>query len=83
MRLCAFKVHVSPSFANFSEALFIADSDRRAREQVRQRAPTQQRLAGKGKAPKEENLRGAYWHPRSTKGQQAIRGASSPDAVVK
>lgn len=48
-------VHINDNFAKFSEALFVAD--RHAREEVRQRALMQQKLAEKEKAQKEENLR--------------------------
>jgi SNW domain-containing protein 1 len=48
-------VAISDKFAQFSEALFMAD--RHAREEVRQRAQMQQRLAEKEKAEKEDNLR--------------------------
>ncbi|KAI1490371.1 SKIP/SNW domain-containing protein [Biscogniauxia mediterranea] len=48
-------VAINDKFAQFSEALFMAD--RHAREEVRQRALMQQRLAEKEKAQKEENLR--------------------------
>ncbi|KAI0076472.1 pre-mRNA-processing protein 45 [Panus rudis PR-1116 ss-1] len=48
-------VHINDNFAKFSEALFIAD--RHAREEVRQRALMQQKLAEKEKAQKEETLR--------------------------
>jgi len=48
-------VHINDNFAKFSEALFIAD--RHAREEVRQRALMQQKIAQKEKATKEENLR--------------------------
>ncbi|KAH7923548.1 hypothetical protein BV22DRAFT_1106026 [Leucogyrophana mollusca] len=48
-------VHINDNFARFSEALFVAD--RHAREEVRQRALMQQKLAQKEKASKEENLR--------------------------
>ncbi|KAK7967383.1 FAD binding domain-containing protein [Apiospora aurea] len=46
---------INDKFASFSEALFMAD--RHAREEVKQRAVMQQRLAEKEKAQKEENLR--------------------------
>ena len=49
------QVHINDNFAKFSEALFVAD--RHAREEVRQRALMQQKLAEKEKAQKEENLR--------------------------
>ncbi|GKT84963.1 pre-mRNA-processing protein 45 [Colletotrichum tofieldiae] len=48
-------VAINDKFAQFSEALYVAD--RHAREEVRQRAAMQQRLAEKEKAQKEENLR--------------------------
>ncbi|KKA25985.1 hypothetical protein TD95_002160 [Thielaviopsis punctulata] len=46
---------INDKFAQLSEALFMAD--RHAREEVRQRAAMQQRLAEKEKEQKEENLR--------------------------
>jgi SNW domain-containing protein 1 len=49
------QVHINDNFAKFSEALYIAD--RHSREDVRQRALMQQKLAQKEKAAKEENLR--------------------------
>ncbi|KAL1876595.1 hypothetical protein VTK73DRAFT_9259 [Phialemonium thermophilum] len=48
-------VVINDKFAQFSEALFMAD--RHAREEVRQRAAMQQRLAEKERAKKEEHLR--------------------------
>lgn len=48
-------VTINDKFAQFAEALFSAD--RHAREEVKQRALMQQRLAEKEKAQKEENLR--------------------------
>ena len=48
-------VHINDGFAQFSEALTLAD--RHAREEVRQRAAMQQKLAAKEKAAKEEHLR--------------------------
>ena len=48
-------VTINDKFATFSEALFMAD--RHAREEVKQRALMQQRLAEKEKAAKEEHLR--------------------------
>ncbi|KAF9013960.1 pre-mRNA-processing protein 45 [Cyathus striatus] len=48
-------IHINDNFAKFSEALFVAD--RHAREEVRQRALMQQKLAQKEKEAKEENLR--------------------------
>lgn len=48
-------VTINDKFAQFAEALFTAD--RHAREEVKQRAQMQQRLAEKEKAQKEEHLR--------------------------
>lgn len=48
-------VTINDKFAQFSEALFTAD--RHAREEVKQRALMQQKLAEKEKAAKEEHLR--------------------------
>jgi len=48
-------VTINDKFAQFAEALFTAD--RHAREEVRQRAMMQQKLAEKEKAAKEEHLR--------------------------
>jgi SNW domain-containing protein 1 len=48
-------VTINDKFAQFAEALFTAD--RHAREEVKQRALMQQRLAEKEKAQKEEHLR--------------------------
>lgn len=48
-------ITINDKFAQFSEALFAAD--RHAREEVKQRAVMQQRLAEKEKLQKEENLR--------------------------
>ncbi len=48
-------VHINDGFAHFSEALNLAD--RHAREEVRQRAQMQAKLAAKEKAAKEEHLR--------------------------
>ncbi|KZO90510.1 hypothetical protein CALVIDRAFT_569017 [Calocera viscosa TUFC12733] len=48
-------IHINDNFAKLSEALYVAD--RHAREEVRQRALMQQKLAQKEKESKEENLR--------------------------
>ncbi|GAA6016768.1 hypothetical protein JCM8202_004422 [Rhodotorula sphaerocarpa] len=48
-------VQINDRFAQFSEALYVAD--RHAREEVRQRALMQQKIAQKEKEAKEENLR--------------------------
>ncbi|KAK4700448.1 SNW domain-containing protein 1, partial [Phenoliferia sp. Uapishka_3] len=49
------QVLINDRFAQFSEALYVAD--RHAREEVRQRSLMQQRIAQKEKESKEENLR--------------------------
>lgn len=48
-------IHINDRFAQFSESLYVAD--RHAREEVRQRAQLQQRIAEKQKEDKEEHLR--------------------------
>lgn len=50
-----FQIHINDRFAQFSEALYVAD--RHAREEVRQRSLMQQKIAQKEKEAKEENLR--------------------------
>ncbi|KAL2114586.1 hypothetical protein VUR80DRAFT_4569 [Thermomyces stellatus] len=64
------EVAINDKFAQFSEALFMAD--RHAREEVRQRAIMQQRLAEKEKAQKEENLRALAAKAR----EEGARGGS-------
>lgn len=73
-------VTINDKFASFAEALFTAD--RHAREEVKQRALAQQRLAEKEKAQKDEHLRmlaqkareeranagGGRWRSRSRSG---------------
>lgn len=49
------QVLINDRFAQFSEALYVAD--RHAREEVRQRSLMQQKIAQKEKESKEENLR--------------------------
>ncbi|KAL5614182.1 hypothetical protein BROUX41_000020 [Berkeleyomyces rouxiae] len=62
---------INDKFARLSEALFMAD--RHAREEVRQRASMQQRLAEKEKEQKEEHLRELAAKAR----EDAIAAASS------
>ncbi|KAI1390910.1 SKIP/SNW domain-containing protein [Hypoxylon trugodes] len=64
-------VAINDKFAQFSEALFMAD--RHAREEVRQRALMQQRLAEKEKAQKEENLRMLAQKAREERGGPSKR----------
>jgi SNW domain-containing protein 1 len=68
-------VAINDKFAQFSEALFMAD--RHAREEVRQRAVMQQRLAEKEKAQKEENLRMLAQKAREDRATAARRRDSS------
>ncbi|TLS30567.1 hypothetical protein PpBr36_02383 [Pyricularia pennisetigena] len=79
-------VTINDKFAQLSESLYVAD--RHAREEVKQRALMQQRLAEKEKAQKEENLRqlaqkareeraGAGSRRRSRSGSRSSRSYSS------
>ena len=70
-------VEINDKFAQFSEALFMAD--RHAREEVRQRAAMQQRLAEKEKAKKEEHLRMLAQQAREERagGRRRSRSGSS------
>lgn len=70
-------VHINDNFAKFSEALFIAD--RHAREEVRQRALMQQKLAQKEKANKEEHLRMLAQRAREERGGLAVSSKPSVD----
>jgi SNW domain-containing protein 1 len=58
-------VQINDKFAQFSEALFMAD--RHAREEVRQRAMMQQRLAEKERQQKEDHLRQLAQQARAEK----------------
>ncbi len=71
-------MHINDNFAKFSEALFVAD--RHAREEVRQRALMQQKLAEKEKAQKEENLRLLAQRAREERAGIAPRAESKPVA---
>lgn len=66
-------VHINDGFAQFSEALNLAD--RHAREEVRQRSMMQQKLAAKEKAAKEDHLRQLAQRAREERS-----GISAPDA---
>ncbi|KAI9749385.1 MAG: mRNA splicing protein [Candelina submexicana] len=79
-------VTINDKFAQFAEALFTAD--RHAREEVKQRAMMQQKLAEKEKAQKEEHLRmlaqkareertGAGGR-RQSRGRRSSSGSRSP-----
>ncbi|KAK0720022.1 SKIP/SNW domain-containing protein [Lasiosphaeris hirsuta] len=67
-------VQINDKFAQFSEALFMAD--RHAREEVRQRAMMQQRLAEKEKAQKEDHLRQLAQQARAERAGGARRSQS-------
>ncbi len=66
-------VTINDKFASFSEALFMAD--RHAREEVRQRALMQQRLAEKEKSQKEEHLRTLAQQARAERSKTGRRGS--------
>lgn len=66
-------VTINDKFAQFSEALFTAD--RHAREEVKQRAMMQQKLAEKEKAAKEEHIR-----ELAQKAREAALGRTKPRA---
>lgn len=68
-------VQINDKFAQFSEALFMAD--RHAREEVKQRALMQQRLAEKEKQQKEENLRMLAQQAREEKAGHGRRRSRS------
>lgn len=67
-------VTINDKFAQFSEALFMAD--RHAREEVRQRAQMQQRLAEKEKLQKEEHLRELAQQARAERADAAAATSS-------
>ncbi|KAG8217691.1 pre-mRNA-processing protein 45 [Butyriboletus roseoflavus] len=71
-------VSINDNFAKFSEALFVAD--RHAREEVRQRALMQQKLAQKQKEAKEENLRLLAQRAREERSGTVPSGPSRPTA---
>lgn len=70
-------VHINDNFAKLSESLFVAD--RLAREEVRQRALMQQKIAEKEKASKEENLRLLAQRAR----EERSGAASSAPAIAR
>ncbi|KAF8559749.1 hypothetical protein OG21DRAFT_1594559 [Imleria badia] len=71
-------VSINDNFAKFSESLFIAD--RHAREEVRQRALMQQKLAQKEKEAKEENLRLLAQRAREERSGTVPSASSRPTA---
>ncbi|KIL69875.1 hypothetical protein M378DRAFT_68651 [Amanita muscaria Koide BX008] len=74
-------IHINDNFAKFSEALFIAD--RHAREEVRQRALMQQKLAQKEKETKEENLRMLAQRAREERSGVAPKPSGQSQAAMK
>ncbi|KAJ2934932.1 hypothetical protein H1R20_g2153, partial [Candolleomyces eurysporus] len=74
-------VYINDHFAKFSEALFVAD--RHAREEVRQRALMQQKLAQKEKEAKEENLRMLAQRAREERSGIAPKAAAQAQAGFK
>ncbi|EPQ57934.1 hypothetical protein GLOTRDRAFT_114500 [Gloeophyllum trabeum ATCC 11539] len=75
-------VHINDNFAKLSESLYIAD--RHAREEVRQRALMQQKLAQKEKEQKEENLRLLAQRAREERsGIAPARPAAQSQAAMK
>ncbi|KAL7275786.1 mRNA splicing protein [Rhizina undulata] len=70
-------VTINDKFAQFAEALFTAD--RHAREEVKQRALMQQKLAEKEKAAKEEHLRALAQKAREAAHAGASKRARSTD----
>lgn len=77
--MIVFKIHINDNFAKFSEALYIAD--RHAREEVRQRALMQQKIAQNEKAAKEENLRLLAQRAREERGGIARPTAQTAAAM--
>jgi SNW domain-containing protein 1 len=65
-------ITINDKFSQFSEALFAAD--RHAREEVKQRAIMQQRLAEKEKLQKEDNLRKLAQQAREDRANAANKG---------
>ncbi|KAJ3510230.1 hypothetical protein NLJ89_g4801 [Agrocybe chaxingu] len=74
-------IHINDNFAKFSEALYVAD--RHAREEVRQRAQMQQKLAQKEKEAKEENLRLLAQRAREERGGIAPKPTAQSQAAMK
>lgn len=75
------QIHINDNFAKFSEALYVAD--RHARDEVRQRALFQQKLAQKEKEAKEENLRLLAQRAREERGGIAPKPTAQTAAAMK
>ncbi|KAI5116068.1 hypothetical protein M0805_005581 [Coniferiporia weirii] len=74
-------VHINDNFAKFSEALFVAD--RHAREEVRERALMQQKLAQKEKEAKEEHLRSLAQRAREERSGIPARPAAATTTALR
>ena len=74
-------MHINDNFAKFSEALFVAD--RHAREEVRQRALMQQKLAQKEKEAKEEHLRSLAQRAREERSGIPARPTAATTTAMK
>ncbi|GAA5915711.1 mRNA splicing protein PRP45 [Sporobolomyces salmoneus] len=74
-------VHINDRFAQFSEALYVAD--RHAREEVRQRSLMQQKIAQKEKEAKEENLRLMAQRAREERSGVVIQPSSTSVSAAK
>ncbi|KAF2145725.1 uncharacterized protein K452DRAFT_221220 [Aplosporella prunicola CBS 121167] len=74
-------VTINDKFAHFSEALFTAD--RHAREEVKQRALMQQKLAEKEKLQKEEHLRALAMKAREQAASGGRRGSGDRGSPLR
>ncbi|BGP49812.1 mRNA splicing protein [Rhodotorula kratochvilovae] len=72
-------VQINDRFAQFSEALYVAD--RHARDEVRQRALMQQKIAAKEKEAKEENLRLLAQRAREERSGVVVAPGPGPAAM--
>jgi len=72
-------VHINDNFSKLSESLYVAD--RHAREEVRQRALMQQKLAQKEKEQKEAHLRDLAARAREERAGVPARPAANPAAM--
>ncbi|WFD36844.1 hypothetical protein MCUN1_003734 [Malassezia cuniculi] len=73
-------VYINDNFAQFSEALHLAD--RHAREEVRERNIMQQKIAAKEKAEREESLRMLAQRARTERGGTDDRDGGLPAALA-
>ena len=73
-------VYINDNFAQFSEALHLAD--RHARDEVRERNIMQQKIAAKEKAEREDSLRNLAQHARNQRGGDGDRDGGMPAALA-